>query len=451
MHPDTKYWLYAIFLTIVVAVGVAEVSYLNDQKIIEESVIENLRLNHELSASSVTANFDILNEEVKLLANIDRIKNYLAHKPHNRKNNPNLERDFEQWARACVKHFGYYDFIVINAEGDVIYTVTKEKDLGTNLISGPYKSSGLGELYLQTKESRENVFVDFSVYQPSKSTLAAFLGSPVIVNGKFAGLLAIQLIPSFKELNIGVHINDIEDYLVSSNYVFQHEGSFKSLDSLNTKIPEKDLAVRRNDTLFLFTPFDLGNVLNWGILSVAPPVVFSRNINLNKICFHVILSVLLSILVSVFIIGRLSKMGRGYNYTESDIVLVQNTWHQFIQSKQSFGTDFYYRVKNKMNIKLGKENSEIEEIGKNIESQVSEMAGLLNDKSELHKKYSQWAAKCLELNIPASKLLKIPDLFIESVEDEMGKEIHFRAKMAWQKILKSQVYQLIGLLKEKSK
>jgi len=451
MHPDTKYWLYAILLTIIVAVVVAEVSYLSDQKIIEESVIENLRLNHELSASSVSGNFDVLNEEVKLLARTDRIKDYLNHKQVISKSNIGIEKDFEQWAMACVKHFGYYDFFIINAEGDVIYTVTKEKDLGTNLVSGPYKSSGLGKLFLHTRDSKESAFVDYSVYEPSKSTLAAFFGSPVFVNGKFAGLLAIQIIPSFEELNIGVHINDIEDYMVSSNYILQNEGSFESLDSLKVTIPEKHLVVKKNDSLFLFTPFDLGNDFNWGILSIAPPVVFSRNIDRNKIWFHVILSILLSILVSVFIIGRLSKMGRGFNYTESDIVLVQNTWHQFTQSEQSFGTDFYYRVKNKINIKLGKEGSEVEKIGESIEYQVSKMLNLLNDKPELHKKFSLWAAMCYELNIPASKLLKIPDLFIESIEDEMGKDIHFRAKMAWQKILKSLVYQLIGLLKEKSK
>ena len=451
MHPDTKYWLYAILLTIIVAVIVAEVSYLNDQKGIEESVIENLRLNHELSASSVKGNFDVLNEEVKLLARTDRIKDYLNHKQVISKSNIGIDEDFEEWARACVKHFGYYDFFIINADGDVIYTVTKEKDLGTNLVSGPYKSSGLGKLFLQARDSKESVFVDFSVYEPSKSTLAAFFGSPVYVDGKFVGLLAIQLIPSFEELNIGVHINDIEDYMVSSNYILQNEGSFESLDSLKVTIPEKHLVVKENDSLFLFTPFDLGNDFNWGILSIAPPVVFSRNIDRNKIWFHVIFSILLAILISVFIIGRLSKMGRGFNYTESDIVLVQNTWHQFIESEQSFGTDFYYRIKNKINIKLGKEDSEVEEIGKDIEYQVSEMISLLNDKPELHKKFSLWAAMCYELNIPASKLLKIPDLFIESIEDEMGKEIHFRAKMAWQKILKSLVYQLIGLLKEKSK
>ncbi len=81
-----------------------------------------------------------------------------------------------------------------------------------------------------------------------------------------------------------------------------------------------------------------------------------------------ILSVLLSMLVSVFVISRLGKIGRGFSYLESDIVLVQNTWHQFVQGDQSFGTDFYYRVKNKMNIKLGNEDQDIEKTGRMVES-----------------------------------------------------------------------------------
>jgi hypothetical protein len=451
MHPKTKYWLYAVSLTIVVAIVIAVISYEKDQKRIEATVIENLNLNHELSLSSVTGNFDVLVEEVSLLARIDRIKNYLIHRLDNKKGSSNIESDFSQWARTCVKHFEFYDFFVINAKGDVIYTVAKEEDLGTNLVNGPYTSSGLGKLFAETKKSEKSAFVDFSIYEPSKSKLAAFFGAPVFVNNKFAGLVAIQLIPSFKELNIGVHIEGIEDYLVSSKYIFQNEGSYKSLDSLSIAISEKHLTLIRNDSLFVFTPFDLGKDLNWGILSVAPPVVFLKNIDWVRIWFHVILAILLSVFISVFIISRLGRMGKGFNYMESDIVLVQNTWHQFMVSDQSFGTDFYYRVKNKINLKLGKEDLNIDEIGKRIEIEASDLVNLLNDNSEIHRKLSFWAEKCLEFNIPASKLLKIPDLFIESFEDEMKKEIHIRAKMAWQKILRSLVYQLVGLLKEKSK
>jgi len=451
MYPKTKYWIYALILTIVVTIVVGMISYEKDQRRMEASVIENLSLNHELSLSSVKGNFDVLVEEVSLLAEIDRIKNHLIHRLDNKKDIQNIESDFSQWARTCIEHFGFYDLFVINAKGDIIYTVTEEEDLGTNLVNGPYKSSGLGQLFAKVKKTKESTFVDFSVYEPSNSKLAAFLGSPVFVNDKFAGLVTIQLIPSFKELNIGVHIEGIEDYLVSTNYIFQNEGSYKSLDSLKVTIPEKHMTLMRNDSLFVFTPFNLRKDLNWGVLSVAPPVVFSKNIDWTRIWFHVILAILLSVFVSVFIISRLGRMGRGINYLESDIVLVQNTWHQFTQSDQSFGTDFYYRLKNKINIKLGGEDPDVEGIGKNIELQVSELADLLNDKSEIRKRLSEWAAKCRELNIPASKLLKIPDLFIESVEDEMGKEMHFRARTAWDKVLKSLVYQLVGLLKEKSK
>lgn len=449
MHPKTKYWIYALFLIILAALAVAEISYRNDQKRVKELIVENLLLNHELSASSFAENFSVLNEEVRLLAGTERIRNYLNY--DETKKNTYLESEFIQWAQNSVKHFGFYDFFIVNARGDVIFTVAREKDLGTNLINGPFKSSGLGRLFSRVRSTGESALIDFSVYEPSNNKIAAFLGAPVFIKDKFSGVVAIQLNPYFKELNIGVHLEVISDYLVTSNYIFRHEGSFKSLDSLKIPIPREHQVVMRNDSLFLFTSFDLGSDIHWGVLSVAPPVVVSENIQQNKIWFYVILSVLLSMFISVLIISRLSKKGKGFNYAEGEIILVQNTWHQFIQTKQSFGTDFYYRLKNKLNIKLGDKDADIEITGKNIENQASEMISALNDKSEIHERLSFLAAKCLEFNIPASKLLKLPDLFIESIEDEMKKEIHFRAKTAWERILTSLVYQLVGLLKEKAK
>jgi hypothetical protein len=44
MYPKTKYWIYALILTIVVTIVVGMISYEKDQRRMEASVIENLSL-----------------------------------------------------------------------------------------------------------------------------------------------------------------------------------------------------------------------------------------------------------------------------------------------------------------------------------------------------------------------------------------------------------------------
>lgn len=51
--------------------------------------------------------------------------------------------DSHQYFEKFIQAYGYYDFFLINQSGEIFYTVTKEADYQTNLISGQYNNSGL--------------------------------------------------------------------------------------------------------------------------------------------------------------------------------------------------------------------------------------------------------------------------------------------------------------------
>ena len=51
------------------------------------------------------------------------------------------------WMREFVDLRGYYDVLLISKGGDVVYTVFKEADFAPNLMTGPWKDSGLGQLF----------------------------------------------------------------------------------------------------------------------------------------------------------------------------------------------------------------------------------------------------------------------------------------------------------------
>ena len=88
--------------------------------------------------------------------------------------------------------FGFYDIFLINQDGYVGYTVTKEADYQTNLITGPYSDSGLAQLFRQVQQTQGFAFADFSPYAPSNGEPAAFMGQPVSVNGEQL-VLAVQV------------------------------------------------------------------------------------------------------------------------------------------------------------------------------------------------------------------------------------------------------------------
>ncbi|KIX13925.1 methyl-accepting chemotaxis protein [Dethiosulfatarculus sandiegensis] len=87
--------------------------------------------------------------------------------------------------------FGFYDVFLIDLDGNVVFTVSRESDLGANLKTGKLSDSGLARAFREG--SSRPILVDFSWYTPSNEA-AAFLATPVNDNnGKFLGVAAFQV------------------------------------------------------------------------------------------------------------------------------------------------------------------------------------------------------------------------------------------------------------------
>ncbi len=98
--------------------------------------------------------------------------------------------------RDLIKRFGYYDLFLIEPDsGRVVYSVFKELDFGTSLFNGPYSDSNLAELVSSVSKSgsRAARFIDYRAYGPSYQAAAAFIAVPIFVEGRKAGILALQM------------------------------------------------------------------------------------------------------------------------------------------------------------------------------------------------------------------------------------------------------------------
>jgi class 3 adenylate cyclase len=101
---------------------------------------------------------------------------------------------FNDFFREVVTRFEFEDALLLDTRGNVVYTAYKGVDLGTNIVSGPYKGSGLTGAYQKALDSNDVDYVgltDFGDYEPASEPTAWFV-SPVGPRGNVQGVLALQ-------------------------------------------------------------------------------------------------------------------------------------------------------------------------------------------------------------------------------------------------------------------
>ena len=98
-----------------------------------------------------------------------------------------------------LKHFleerGYYDIFLVGIDGNLVYTVYKELDYATNLITGNWADTGLGEAFRSARAAEDGqiTFVDFAPYEPSFGAPASFISLPVFLEGEKIGAVVFQM------------------------------------------------------------------------------------------------------------------------------------------------------------------------------------------------------------------------------------------------------------------
>ncbi|MEE8403229.1 MAG: methyl-accepting chemotaxis protein, partial [Candidatus Hydrothermarchaeaceae archaeon] len=154
--------------------------------------------------------------------------------------------------KTYTEVYGYYDLFLINPDGHVFYTVAKESDFNTNLISGEYRNSNLGELFRSVSSSGRVELSDIEPYAPSGDAPAGFIAAPVQKNGKLVAVVALQIstgqIDSILQMAEGMGETG-ESYLLGRDMKFRSNSRLTSEDTLlvleaDTKGPQEAFKTR---------------------------------------------------------------------------------------------------------------------------------------------------------------------------------------------------------------
>jgi tubulin-specific chaperone A len=105
--------------------------------------------------------------------------------------------EFLPHLKKYIGSAGFHDLFLIDvAEGNVLFSLAQEDDLGTSLKFGQYRDSGLGLAWSRAVSTGKTSLVDFSSYAPSGGEEAAFIAEPIRDDyGRITGILAFQLSP----------------------------------------------------------------------------------------------------------------------------------------------------------------------------------------------------------------------------------------------------------------
>jgi len=99
--------------------------------------------------------------------------------------------DFQQYLDI---HDYLYDLIFVSPEGDVVFTMQHEKDLGENIHGSLLKNTPLAGLVDLVSTSLSTEFSDFDFYRPS-ALPALFVAAPAFAKGRLLGVLVAQIKP----------------------------------------------------------------------------------------------------------------------------------------------------------------------------------------------------------------------------------------------------------------
>lgn len=99
---------------------------------------------------------------------------------------------FNEIIRYYQQSYGVYDIFLIAPNGDIIFSVKKEDDLGANITTGSLKDTQLAKIFIQSQVHDQIKMSLFEYYEPSGEP-AAFIAAPIKQQKAVIGTVAIQL------------------------------------------------------------------------------------------------------------------------------------------------------------------------------------------------------------------------------------------------------------------
>jgi methyl-accepting chemotaxis protein len=332
MKLSTKLILIMISLAVIPLAIIGLMSYQKATEAIKSQVAEDMMVIRDEQCERITDYFDT---SMKDLQNKNVVRDALAafeeaymkgglNGSAYKQAMSNYDDDLQDMKSA----FGYHDVILIAEDGDVIYTSSREKDLGTNILTGAYSNSNLAQCFKSAVQTP--TIVDFAKYEPSGNAPAMFLGAPIKDDsGKASGAAFIQISTQIVDDLANIEIGETgelmlvgQDKLVRTNPrdAKENEVLVAKADTfaVNEALAGKDGTAEYVDengipVVGIYEPIKIGDFTWAGIVEMAQDdayggVIALRNVIVAVMLFITLISAAIAIFFARSITSAINKM-----------------------------------------------------------------------------------------------------------------------------------------------
>ena len=244
--------------------------------------------------------------------------------------------DGRELYQSYIEKYGYSDFFLMEPEGEIFYSATREADFQTNIVSGKYSDSNLGGLVRDVLTNKSYGIVDFSPYAPSNGEPAAFIAQPILAeNGDVSMVVALQL--SLEAINSVMTLRDGmgetgESYLVGSDNRMRSDSYLDPVNrtvkasfagsiannGVDTQASREALSgntgtgiiedYNGNTVLASYSPLDIGDI-RWALLAeIEESEAFAALNAIEKMLVTLlIIAVVITALIAVYLANSIKK------------------------------------------------------------------------------------------------------------------------------------------------
>ena len=103
------------------------------------------------------------------------------------------EKVYSEYFRTLLESVGYYDLLLTDTAGKVVFSIKHEADLGSNLNTGSYRDTALAIAHREAIALLDMQITQAQPYAPSAGKSAIFIVAPIFKAGKAIGTLALQM------------------------------------------------------------------------------------------------------------------------------------------------------------------------------------------------------------------------------------------------------------------
>ncbi len=204
---STKLLMWFLIIAITPLTIISTINYYQLRNNLQESIVESLHATAELKTEFIDNWFNYrfldLQSQSNNKDNVDFLEELSeAYKQSNspldrfvKSNNWNKIVDKNKNDLASLqKTYGYYDIFLISLNGDILFTLINESDLGSNLFSGEYSKTLFSKASKKSLQTEMPTFSDLESYKPSNGSVSGFIISPLVdENDAQVGLIAFQM------------------------------------------------------------------------------------------------------------------------------------------------------------------------------------------------------------------------------------------------------------------